>query len=239
MALLNGAISGAGQLNVFGAGGGAASCILHLNGANAYTGPTTITNVILAGGGSIQGNLTILSAATLAPGNPVGTFTVAGNTTIEGTAVMELNGTANYDRLVAGSITFPGKLTVVVLTAQPGVYQLFNHPVSIAPANLTLPALPSGMSWVNKLDQNGSIEIAGQTTPPNISDVSLIGGTFSFSGTGGTEGSGYTVVTSTDLMIPLQSWTPVATGTFGAGGTFSFETNNVPNSKQFFGIRTP
>jgi len=49
---------------------------LFLNGANTYTGDTTVAAGTLGGNGSIASNLVINGGATFSPGNSIGTFTV-------------------------------------------------------------------------------------------------------------------------------------------------------------------
>ena len=73
--------------------------------------------------------------------------------------------------------------------------------------------------------------------PPTIGTVSLSGGNFTFSGTGGIEGNPYRVVMSPDVAAPLASWVPVASNVFGPGGSFSFTTNIVDGApKAFFQV---
>ncbi len=47
------------------------------------------------------------------------------------------------------------------------------------------------------------------------------------SGAGGTNSGTYSVLTSTNLAMPLGLWTPVATNQFGSQGQFVF-TNIAP-----------
>ena len=44
----------------------------------------------------------------------------------------------------------------------------------------------------------------------------------------------YYVVTSTDLNLPLNLWTPVATNTFNGSGQFSITIAVNPNQPQTF-----
>ncbi len=61
-----------------------------------------------------------------------------------------------------------------------------------------------------------------------------------FSGTGGTEGNSYYVVTSPNVAALLATWVPVASNVFGPGGSFSFTTNIVGGApKAFFRVVTP
>ena len=87
---------------------------------------------------------------------------------------------------------------------------------------------------------NGSVKVNGTLAPPTIGPVTLSGGNFTFSGTGGVEGNAYYVVTSPNVAAPLASWSPVASNVFGSGGTFSFTTNLAGSAAAaFFRLRVP
>jgi hypothetical protein len=62
------------------------------------------------------------------------------------------------------------------------------------------------------------------------------GGKFIFSGTGGSDNGTYHVFTSTNLLTPLSSWTPIATNMFNANGTFSVTNGYTPGNRQQFYI---
>jgi hypothetical protein len=76
--------------------------------------------------------------------------------------------------------------------------------------------------------------------PPLITSTFLNGANFVFGGVGGTAGSNYYVLASTNVGAVLTNWVRVATNTFGAGGTFSV-TNAVAPAKprQFFRLQVP
>ncbi len=244
---INGAIGGSGSVNVSSTGVGA----LFLNGVNTYPGDTTVTNGILGGFGVIAGNLIMLDG-TNSPGVGIGTLTVNGSATLAGTTLMELNRSQspNSDRLVVGgTLTKNGALTVVLGAGAPSpqagdVYQLFNKGGSGTFAPITLPnlsALPGGLAWdTSNLNINGTITVTGTATPPTISNVSVSGNNFVFSGTGGVEGGTYTVLSSTNIALPVANWTPIATNVFGQGGSFSY-TNviNPATPATFFLLQVP
>ncbi|HEY4417537.1 MAG TPA: hypothetical protein VGO57_17730, partial [Verrucomicrobiae bacterium] len=241
--VVNGPMTGSGPISFTAI---ATPAILILNGTNTDTGDFTVNSGRIAGTGVIAGNL-IMLGGTCAPGyNGVGSLTVNGNATLSGTTMMELNRalTPNSDCLVAGgNLTFGGNLQVVLGAGAPSpqandVYQLFSKGGAGAFTGITLPdisALPGGLSWnTNNLLSGGYISVDGSAVAPVISSVSASGGNFSFSGSGGVPGGTYYVVGSTNLAMPAADWTPVATNTFGAGGTFGYTNNTTANGPTFF-----
>ena len=60
-------------------------------------------------------------------------------------------------------------------------------------------------------------------------NLTSLGGNLVMSGTGGTENGTYYVLTSTNLALPLDQWTRIATNQFDGSGHFSF-TNGVPTN---------
>ena len=141
-----------------------------------------------------------------------------GDVTLAGTTLMELNRSLspNSDRLVVGgTLAFGGILQVVLGAGAPApqagdVYQLFNKGSGSAfsgDQSAEPVGLPGGLTWdTSNLAVNGTISVTGAVAPPTIGTVSLSGGNFVFSGTGGTEGNTYYVVTSPNVAAPLASW---------------------------------
>lgn len=134
-----GAISGTGGVSV--SGGGAVS----LTGAHTYTGPTSVTGALLSvngsiasnvtvgaggalgGSGTINGNAAVNGNGALAPGNSIGTLTVAGNLAVAAgsTFQVEVDAAGQSDRIVVGGTATLAGGTVVV-SPQPGTYPLRN-----------------------------------------------------------------------------------------------------------------
>jgi hypothetical protein len=74
-------------------------------------------------------------------------------------------------------------------------------------------------------------------TLPNFTGITALGGgngAFILSGVGGTNNGTYFVLTSTNLAIPLASWTPIATNQFGNLGQFIFTNTPPTNTPQQF-----
>ena len=81
--------------------------------------------------------------------------------------------------------------------------------------------------------------VVAALAPPVISSVSQSGGNLIFGGTGPTN-ENYFVLTSTNLVLPLPSWTRIATNSFGATGTFSFTNAIVLGLPQnFYRLQLP
>ena len=74
---------------------------------------------------------------------------------------------------------------------------------------------------------------------PKIGSFKLAGGNVVLNGTNGTAGLTYSVLTSTNVALPVASWTPLATNVFGAGGAFSWTNAINPAQRQSFYIIKP
>jgi hypothetical protein len=69
--------------------------------------------------------------------------------------------------------------------------------------------------------------------------VSVSGGNLILQGTNGAVGGTYSILESTNVALPLASWTTNQTGTFNGSGTFS---NAIPlgsDPQRFFNIKQP
>jgi autotransporter-associated beta strand protein len=242
--ILNGPIIGSGTLNMSANDPGR----VFLNGANTFPGDLTVTNGTLGGTGSLAGNLVMLGG-TNSPGyGGVGTFTVNGSVTLAGTTVMEIDRNASpnkSDQLVAGgALNFGGILQVVLgpgaTAPQSGdVYQLFNKGGAGSFSAISVPTLGTGQSWVTtNLGVNGSISVVGPANPPIITSVSVSGTSIVFSGTGGTQGNPFTVLSATNVLLSVTNWDVTATSTFGPGGSFSV-TNAIAPGSRVYRLRVP
>jgi hypothetical protein len=76
---------------------------------------------------------------------------------------------------------------------------------------------------------NGTWRLAGQTGSLLLASVSLSGANLVINGINGQSGGTYYVLTSTNLALPLNQWTPMATNIWSANGNFTFTLTNAVN----------
>jgi hypothetical protein len=172
-------------------------------------------------------------------------LTVSNAVTLQGEAVMQLNNTntPTNDRLVANSVNFGGTLIVTNIggSLQAGnSFILFTGTRSGSFSSVVLPPLSAGLGWnTNNLTVNGTISVVA-VPRPSFGSTTLSGNNLIFSGTGGPANGTYYVLTSTNIALPLASWTVLATNTFDGSGAFSF-TNaiNPVSPQQFFNLQMP
>ena len=62
---------------------------------------------------------------------------------------------------------------------------------------------------------------------PQLVSVNLSGANLVVSGTNGPGNGTYIVLASTNVALPLTSWTPVLTNQFNSGGSFVFTFTNA------------
>jgi hypothetical protein len=236
---------------LFTVGNGSSAALYNMAGTNTHSfasGIRVATNGVLAGNGNLNSVLTVASGGTLSPGTSIGRIVLFFPPSLQGNVLMEISKSGlslASDRVeVSTAFTYGGTLTVsnlgpAALTAGDS-FQLFSAPgYSGAFTTITLPALPVGLTWTNKLLVNGSIEVIGVALPKfesiNVSGTNLI-----FTGTGGSPGANYAVLTATNVVLPVSNWLSLITNQFGVGGDFSFTNGIAPGEPQrYFRIRTP
>ena len=205
------------------------------------SGTLTVGNTIL-GNGTLLGSLAV--SGTVMPGfsNAPALLTVTNAATLSGTTLVNLDRTnsPNSGCLAAAAITYGGTLAVTNIgpPLQTGdTFKLFSGTLSGSFTVTNLPALAPGLAWVTtNLNVDGTIRIAGQALPPQLGPIQVHGTTNIISGTGGTAGATYHVLTSTDVAVPLAQWTAVATNTFAADGSFTYTNSTATNATQFYAV---
>lgn len=228
------------------------------NGTHAFAGGLQImNNGTLAGNGTLSGMLTILGGGTLAPGSDgispaMGKITLNNSPLWQGTIVLKLskNGASlTNDQVLVNAPLFYGNWLVVSNLGPDTLsvgdsFQLFTATggYSGAFALANLPALPEGLSWTNKLLVDGSIAVVetAVATPPTISSVTQSGTNLVLNVTGGSPGGAYTVLTATNVALPLANWTTNRAGLFDGSGHTTI-TNGIQSGdlQRYFRIRMP
>ena len=209
----------------------------------------------LFGDGTIAGSVTVRNGATLSPSDTPG---VIGTLSITNALVLQSASTLNmdldYDLALGGgtndliqglaSVTYGGTLNLNITTIENNsIFKLFNAAAyqgafeAINPP--TPPVSPSGLVWDTRfLTVDGTLRI---TRPrPGFGSITQSGTDLIFTGTNGMPSAEYHVLASTNLALPVASWTPIYTNTFAFDGTFNFTNSIDPNvPKEFFLLQVP
>lgn len=218
--------------------------IMYLDGANTYTGSTLVEAGTLAGSGSIASPVTVAAGGSLGAGaHAIGTLTINNTLTFQAgsSAIMKITPSSNDQIIGLTGVTYNGTLVVTNTSGTPltsgSAFQLF-HSATAGTGNFTnVTILPVGAGTFNPATGVLTITSAGNFT---INPVTESAGNLILTGTGGSPGAGYTVLTTTNLTTPIANWTTNTTGTLDGSGDFS---NAIPVSvttpAQFFRVRTP
>jgi len=145
---------------------------------------------------------------------------------------------------VAAALNYGGSLTVTNLGPDALVlgnsFQLFSATsYSGAFSTITLPPLSGGLVWSNQLLANGTITVASQAAP-GIGGVTQTGTNLVFNVTNGTASGTWSLLTATNVVVPVTSWTTNSTGAFdGLGHATITNGVNAGEPKRFYRIMTP
>ena len=239
--------------------GGNDPTVAHIDVSGRSDQTLTLANgQTLEGIGGVNGSLVVSSGAIISPGgtnttigittgaNPVGTLAASDNVVLSGTTDIKLDGTTNDMIEAAATITYGGTLNLINVSgtalAAGNSFQIFNAAVySGSFTTITLPTLGAGLAWnTNQLNSSGIISVVSTGSSGVVIGSSyLSGGNFIFTGTGGTSGGTYYVLTSTNLTTPVSQWTPLATNTFNSTGGFSVTNPLSTGGPQRFYIIKP
>ncbi len=241
---------------VVGDGVSAATYQILGHGLHTFADGLVITNngrleeKISSRGAMISGPVTVRTGGTidLTPG--LAAFLVLSNSpTLQGQVALQIikAGAAklNNQIQVATALNYGGSLVVTKFAGGSALaagdsFKLFNATgYGGAFSSLSLPAAGAGLMWTNKLLLDGSIAVVAQI-PPVISGVTKSDTNLVFKVTGGSPGGPFSVLTSTNVALPLSSWTTNRTGNFDWLGNLTLTNVIDPATPQrFFTIRAP
>jgi len=203
------------------------------NFVNVYSGAT------LGGTGIISGPVSILAGGTLSPGNPTGTLTISNSLTLIAGSISSFGLGTNSDRVaVKGNLVLGGTLNVTNAGGlAAGTNTVFTYTGTLS-GSLSFGAIPSGFKFVLATNVAGQVNLL--VGKPVIAATSLVSTNFIFTGTGGLATSNYYVLTSTNIALPVASWTRLNTNVFDSSGRFAF-TNAVvaTNRNRFYLLQMP
>jgi uncharacterized repeat protein (TIGR03803 family) len=87
----------------------------------------------------------------------------------------------------------------------------------------------------------GNGTVFSLTVAPTVTDFHMAGMDLVFNGVNGLAEHAYTVLANTNLALPLDQWSPLATNVLTTGGNFSITATNALNpaaAQQFYILRT-
>jgi hypothetical protein len=215
--------------------------------------PATVNNLTINNSGgtvSLNQNEAVNGTLTLTSGTldlNSKTLTAANPPSLGGGGLkMEIDRSApnaEFLALSSGTLTYGGTLTVtnVGATLQTGdTFTLFTAPGNSFGGSFSL-ILPGGVVWnSSQLAVNGTLIVDSTSGGPIIGSTTLSGSSLIMSGSGGTANAGFTVLTSTNITLPLASWSVDGTGTFDNSGNFSYtNSTGTTNPASFFIISSP
>jgi len=208
------------------------------------TSYTLAAGQTLKGNGTVSGMVTVDSGATVSAGASIGTLEFtdslvfsAGSTNV---AEIDKSATPTCDRVNAATITFGG--TLVVKHFGPAIalgdsWKLFNATSYSGSFAAIVPPTPGpGLAWdTSTLATDGTLRV---WVPTLTGVVKLSDGNFALT-IGGVIGRPYSVLASSDVALPLASWTVLTNGTITAA-PFVFEDLTATNSlNRFYRTSTP
>jgi autotransporter-associated beta strand protein len=198
---------------------------------------TVAAGQMLSGDGAVKGNVIVTSGATLSPGTSLGILSFSNDLTLNGggTTFIELDKSllTNDVARVAGVLTFGGTLTLTNLSgtlAAGDSFMIFSAASFLGSFTNISPVIPDvNLAWNTNNLINGILNIvASPTPPPLIGAVRTEGGNLEFNATGGVANWPCTILAATNLTLPLNQWTAIATNSFDASGNLSF--TNFPGA---------
>ena len=142
-----------------------------------------------------------------------------------------------------GTLTLGGvlRLNITGALAASDMISLYGFTSASGAFSSIIPATPgAGLQWdTSQLTVSGTLRV-GPPPHPRTSATTVVAGNLTMSGTNGPANWTYRVLTSTDVGVPVGSWTPYRTNVFGPDGTYSFSAPIEPATPQrFFIISIP
>jgi hypothetical protein len=209
-------------------------------GAFNFTGGTLSADVV--------GFNLVDQGGVIAPGDSAGQTHVLGSLTLQAgsSLAMELGATNSGQSdliIVDGNLTLGGTLNVTNLAGfGAGTYTLITYGGALS-GLLAMGTTPAGYPCTLNTNTPGQVRLVVGQQPgveqPVFGGIGFVNGNVIMSGTGPTNGT-YYLLAATNVALPLNLWTPLATNTFDAAGKFSVTNALDSNRPQtFFRLSLP
>ncbi|HEV2691274.1 MAG TPA: hypothetical protein VG347_00100, partial [Verrucomicrobiae bacterium] len=207
----------------------------------------TVRGNINAGGGVSTVNL---KSGTLVVSTNVGSAASPLTALSLSTAALHFraDGNATASSIYAASVATSGTSTItidsVANVASTKTVHLISYSGATPFASLSLAPLPSGYTG-NLADSGTSIDLVINvavvvSTPPTIRNIQISGGQIIIGGTNNVGAGGtYSILTTTNLLVPRTNWVVLTSGSFDANGNFSSTNATGTSRMQFYLLRVP
>jgi autotransporter-associated beta strand protein len=166
---------------------------------------------------------------------------------------VELNGTSpgtNYDQLrVFGTVNLANAILNPILGFAPGVSNSFtiidNDGVDAVVG--TFAGLPEGAMFgvngtpfrITYVGGSGNDVVITHLSDIGFESITRLGnGNIQLQATGGVSGVGYSILSSSNLDVPI-AWNTIGTSVANANGIFSFTDTNIPIAMRFYRAQLP
>jgi autotransporter-associated beta strand protein len=233
----NGALTGSSNINVF------AGATFSAAGRSDDT-VQLVSGQLLQGSGTVSAIVNAAAGSTVMPGTnaTIATLTISSNAIFHGTCLMKLNpASATCDVIHAAGVTYGGTLSLTNVSATPlsagNSFHLFTANSYAGAFTTITPAIPGiGLAWSTNALTSGILNVV-LLAKPILNGISLSGTNLVFNGTNAFAGRTYIILTTTNLIQPLNQWLPVATNVPAVSGNFTFTATNAFNAssaQQFY-----
>jgi autotransporter-associated beta strand protein len=231
---------------------------LVMTAANTYSGPTTVNagtllvngrigagGVLVRGGtlggsGTINGPITVQQGGTFTPGPSISALTLQTGSSMQ----VDVNAATSSSDLVQGlaNVTYGGTLTVNNLGGSPVLgqsFQIFSAGAFGGNFNRIMPPPGPGLLW--RFDPaSGALSVVSAVSSPQIASVAINGANLTLQATNGPPGVTGSILSSTDLSLPIASWTALTAADFDVSGKLAVTCAVDPGTpKKFYLISVP
>lgn len=175
-------------------------------------------------------------------------FNVTGVTTLvnSGAEVLNINsggvmtnGTNSDKVVVSGDLVLGGQLNITNAGGfGTGTYTLFTYGGVLTSGNLIVASESAGFLYTINTNTTGQIKFIVTSLQFNLINAGTSG--LAMSGSGGPTNGTYYFLGATNIALPLNLWTRLATNQFDASGNFNFTNAISLNSPQkFYRLQLP